>query len=214
MANKKDALAKAQEKFKKAQEALAEKKKELTKSKRILATGDKKLNTLEKKINEAKSAPEKAVEILLKKAEELEAQAAAIAPELEETAAKAAEVESQLEEKQAELQTTQEESKAKLKELGVSTSTRRVGVSTGGRRARNNFIYKLKTKGWVLSYNAKKRISGASKHGLVLDCGPEEFTVTGGSLKEPLTHTYGQGALVFISDCVKNYGTEDMEDAA
>lgn len=201
-------LEAAKKKFAKAQEKYQAKRQEVSKANRIIATGDKKLATLEKKIEETKDAPAKATEMLLKKAEEMERKAQEMEAKQEETLKKADEIKEALEEKEKLLAEEKEKADAKLEELGVPKGTTRM-VSSGsavGRRQKNNFQYRLKSKGWDMQYNDKGRISAASNYGLNVEFGQEEYTITGGKLKDPFTHSYGEGALAEVAVIVKEYG--------
>ena len=202
------ALEDAKKKFADAQKKLQEQRGAVTKAKRLIATGDKKLAALDKKIEETKDAPTKAVELLLKKAEEMEKKAAEMAAEQETILADAEAVEEKLEAKQGELAKAKEEADAKLEELGIpKKGTRSPAVGTAAeRRQKNNFQYRLKSKGWEMLYNTKGRIEGAEKYGLTVTFEPEQYTITGGTLTEVFAHPYGEGCLTALAEVVKNHG--------
>jgi chromosome segregation ATPase len=204
------ALADAKAKYEAALEKLNLKKQAVTKAKRLIATGDKKLATLDKKIGEEVAKPEKAVEILLKKAADMEAKAEAMAAEQEEILSSAEEIEKQVEEKEAELETAKETAKAELEKLGVSTkSTRKVNTGTAAeRRAKNNFQYRLKQKNWNIDYNLKNRIIGANGFGLTVEFEDKEFCVKKDDA-EVLRHGYGSGSLIALANAVKEHGDEE-----
>jgi len=201
-------LEAAKKKFADAQAKLQEKRQEISKAKRIIATGDKKIATLAKKIEETKAAPQKATEMLLKKAEEMEQKYAEMDAEQDAILKDASTIEERLEKKEAELVKEKEKSDAKLEELGVPKASARA-VSTGsaaGRRQKNNFQYRLKSKGWEMNYNLKGRIESATFYGITVAFGSEEWVATGGSLKEEYTRGYGEGALGAVGQLVKDYG--------
>lgn len=203
-------LEAAKKKFEAAQKKLAEKKAEITKAKRTVASGDKKIATMQKKIEEEKERPNKAVEILQKKTEEMLAQAAALEKEQEDILSKAANIETEMEKTQAELEKAKEESKKKMEELGISTkaTTRTAATGTAAeRRAKNNFQYRLKTKGWIVEVNEKNRIVGAKDSGLYCAFGDDAFTISPDDDRENilLTHSYGPGSLTALADCVKEH---------
>ena len=207
-------LEKAKKKFAEANKAFQEQRTAVSKAKRTIATGEKKIQTLEKKIEEAKEAPTKAVETLLKKAADMEEKAKALKTEEKETLAKAAAIDKQVEDKSKELESAQEESKKQLEELGVSPAATRRSTSTGTtaeRRAKNNFQYRLKSKGWELSYNVKGRIESATKYGLLVDFGDDDFTITKDGA-EVLKHPYGEGSLISLASTVKEHGVGVEED--
>ena len=201
-------LEAAKKKFAAAQEKYQKKRTEVTKANRLIATGGKKLATLEKKIEETRDAPAKATEMLLKKAEEMERKAAEMDAKTEETLEKAAAIQEELDEKEAELAKEKELADKKLEELGVPKGTTRVAASgtASERRQKNNFQYRLKSKGWEMHYNLKGRIESASRYGLTVKFGDDGYEVTGGSLKEPYNHAYGEGALTDLSQVIKDHG--------
>jgi chromosome segregation ATPase len=201
-------LEAAKKKFAKAQENFQKKRQAIQKANRLIATGDKKLQTLEKKIEETKDAPAKATEMLLKKAEEMEKKAAEMDAKQEETLAKAAEIEAALEKKTEQLAKEKDLADKKLEELGVPKGTSRIASmgSSTGRRQKNNFQYRLKSKEWEMGYNIKGRIESAKKYGLTVTFGQDDYTVEGGSLAEPFVHAYGEGALASIASVVKEHG--------
>jgi len=207
------ALEAAKKKFAAAQAKLQEKRKEVSAATRLIATGDKKIQTLEKKIEETKDAPTKATEMLLKKAEEMEKRAAEMEAKQEKTLADAAEIEERLKEKQEELAKVKEESDKKLEELGVpKVSARAVASGSAvGRRQKNNFQYRLKSKGWDMKYNLKGRIESAARYGLTVVFEQDQYIVTGGTLKEEFKHPYGEGALTSLSTVVNDHG-ENVEE--
>lgn len=206
-------LEAAKKKFEEAQKKLAEKKAAVTKAKRVIASGDKKIATMQKKIEEEREKPNKAVEILRKKTEEMLAQAEAMDKEQAEILDKAAKIETTLEETEKELEQTKEEAKKKMEELGIPTkaTARKAASGTAAeRRAKNNFQYRLKTKGWIVDVDAKNRIVGARDKGLYCQFNDQEFVVTPEDDRENvlLRHAYGAGSLVALADCVKEHGQE------
>jgi len=210
-------LEAAKQKFEEAQKKLAEKKASVTKAKRTLASGEKKVQVIQKKIEEEKEKPNKAVEILQKKTEEMLKQAEAIEKESGDILKKAEEMETEIEKATEELEEAKEEAKKKMEELGVSTRTTTRTAATGTaaeRRAKNNFQYRLKTKGWVIDYNLKNRIQGAKKHGLYVLFDDKEFVVSPEDDRENvlLKHEYGSGSLTALADCVKEHGDGGSDD--
>ena len=207
------ALEAAKAKFAEAQKKLQEKRKEVSAATRLIATGDKKIATLEKKIEETKDAPSKATEMLLKKAEEMEAKAAEMEAKQEETLKDAGAIEERLKAKEEELAKVKEESDKKLEELGVPKTSVRIAASgsAAGRRQKNNFQYRLKSKGWEMKYNLKGRIESAARYGLTVVFEQEEFIVTGGSVSGEYKHAYGEGALTSLGIVVKDHG-ENVEE--
>lgn len=206
-------LEAAKKKFEEAQKKLAEKKAEVTKAKRTIASGDKKIATMQKKIEEEKERPNKAVEILQKKTAEMLAQAEALEKEQSEILEKAKGIDSELEKTASELEKAKEESKKKMDDLGISTKATTRSAATGSaaeRRAKNNFQYRLKTKGWIVEVNARNRIEGAKDSGLYCGFGDKEFTVAPDDDRENilLTHAYGPGSLTALADCVKEHGAK------
>jgi DNA repair exonuclease SbcCD ATPase subunit len=201
-------LEAAKKKFAEAQKKLQEQRSEVTKAKRLIATGDKKIETLEKKIEDTRNAPQKATEMLLKKAEEMERKALAMAAEQEKILADASTIQERLEEKEAQLAEEKELADAKLEELGVPKGSTRVAASGSAaeRRQKNNFQYRLKSKGWEMGYNMKGRIENAVNYGLTVVFHPDEFSITGGSLKEEFRHPYGEGCLTALGNIVKDHG--------
>ena len=206
------ALEDAKKKFEAAQKKLQEKKQAVAKAKRTIATGDKKIATLNKKIEEEKSRPDKAVEILLKKAEDMEKKAAELEAEQEDILEKAEKIDEKVEAAEKDLETAKEERKAKMEELGISTkatTTRRAATGTAAeRRAKNNFQYRLKTKGWLIDYNEKQRIIGAHGFGLAVDFEDTEFVIKKDDT-EVLRHSYGAGSLIALANCVKEHGESE-----
>lgn len=201
-------LEEAKKKFAESQKKLAEKKKKIAAARRLIATADKKVATMEKKISEAQDAPTKAAEMLLKKAEEMEAKVAEMEAAQEDILKEAEEKEAVIAEKEAQLKEAEAEAKAELEAMGVSTRAARTASSGDAsiRRAKNNFQYRLKSKGWLIDYNAKGRVQGASNYGLTVEFGPEEFTVTGGTLEQPFSHPYGQNSLTALTEVVEKHG--------
>ena len=206
-------LEAAKKKFAKSQELYQKKRQEVSKANRLIATGGKKLATLDKKIEETKNAPQKATEMLLKKAEDMELKAAEIDAKTEETLAKAAEIETKLEEKEAVLAKEKEAADKKLEELGVPKGTTRIAASgtAAERRQKNNFQYRLKRKGWDMDYNLKGRIESATQYGLKVVFGPEQYVVTGGTIEGEYTHLYGEGALTDLGQLIKDHGESEEE---
>lgn len=202
------ALEEAKKKFADAQKKLQEQRGAVTKAKRLIATGDKKLAALDKKIEETKDAPSKAVEMLLKKAEEMEKKAAEMAAEQEAILSDAESVEEKLEAKQTELAQAKEKADEELEALGIpKKGTRTPAVGTAAeRRQKNNFQYRLKSKGWEMLYNTKGRIEGAKNYGLTVTFESEQYTVEGGTLEAPFSHPYGEGCLTALADVVKAHG--------
>lgn len=209
-------LESAKKKFAEAQKKMQEQRQAVAKAKRLIATGDKKIATLEKKIEETKAAPQKATEMLLKKAEEMERKAAEMAAEQDKILKDAAAIEGKLEKKQDELTKEKEKADAKLEELGVPKGSTRVAASGSAaeRRQKNNFQYRLKSKGWEMNYNMKGRIESASKYGLTVTFDSEQYIVTGGTLKQEFSHPYGEGCLVALADVVKAHGKGVDKDIA
>jgi chromosome segregation ATPase len=208
-------LEAAKKKFAEAQKKLQEQRSEVTKAKRLIATGDKKIETLEKKIEETRNAPQKATEMLLKKAEEMERKAEAMAAEQDKILKDASTIEERLAKKEAELAEVKEVAEQKLEELGVPKGSTRSTAAAGSateRRQKNNFQYRLKSKGWEMNYNMKGRIESASNYGLTVQFNPDDFEITGGSLKEPFKHPYGEGCLTALGNVVKDHG-EGVEEA-
>jgi chromosome segregation ATPase len=207
-------LEAAKKKFAEAQKKLQEKRQEVSKAKRLIATGDKKIATLEKKIEDTEAAPQKATEMLLKKAEEMEQKAAEMAAEQEKILKDATAIEEALKKKEEELAKAKEKADAKLEELGVPKASARVVASgsAAGRRQKNNFQYRLKSKGWEMNYNVKGRIESASNYGITIKFEPEEWIATGGSIKGEYTRGYGEGALGAVGSLVKEHG-EGVEEA-
>lgn len=206
-------LEKAKKVFADANKKYQETRTKVTKAKRLIATGNKKISTLEKKIEDAKAAPEKAAENLLKKAAEMEAKAAALEKEEAPLIKEAEGMEKTIETKEKELVTAKEQSDAELEKLGISAkATRRTSTgTTAERRAKNNFQYRLKSKGWELSYNVKGRIESATKYGLKVDFGDDEFIVSKDD-KEVVKHPYGEGSLTTLAQAVKDHGEGVEED--
>ena len=200
-------LEKAKKLFADANKKYQDKRAAVTKAKRTVATGDKKLATLEKKIAETKDAPSKAAEILKKKAEEMIRKAAEMDAQQEEVLAKAAEMEGKITAKEEEFKTAKEKADSELEAMGVSTKTTRAASSgtTAERRAKNNFQYRLKSKGWDLNYNVKGRIESAEKYGLMVVFDQEEFVMSKGGA-EVLRHPYGEGSLSSLATSVKEHG--------
>lgn len=207
-------LEAAKKKFAEAQKKYQEKRQEVTKANRLIATGGKKLATLEKKIEETKDAPAKATEMLLKKAEEMERKAAEIDAKTEETLEKAAAIKEELEEKEAQLAKEKEIADKKLEELGVPKGTTRVAASgtASERRQKNNFQYRLKAKGWEMNYNMKGRIESATRYGLTVVFGQDEYVVSGGTIQGEVSHPYGEGALINLGTLVKDHGEGKEEE--
>ena len=202
-------LEAAKKKFAEAQQKLQERRSEVTKAKRLIATGDKKIATLDKKIEDTKAAPQKATEMLLKKAEEMERKAEEMAAEQDTILKDATTIEDKLAKKEAELAKEKEAAEKKLEELGVPKgSTRSIASSTDAtvRRQKNNFQYRLKSKGWEMKYNIKGRIESASSYGLNVVFHPEQYVITGGSLNGEFIHSYGEGALAELGVVVKEHG--------
>lgn len=206
-------LEAAKIKFEAAQKKLLEQRQAVTKAKRLIATGDKKIQVLEKKIEDTKNAPEKATEMLLKKAEDMEKKALEMAAEQEAILKNASSIEGRLEEKTAELAKEKEAADKKLEELGVpKTSTRVASTGTASeRRKKNNFQYRLKSKGWEMQYNLKGRVEGASKFGLNVKFDPDEYVVTGGTIDGEFKHPYGENCLVALGDVVEKHGEKETE---
>ena len=201
------ALEKAKKIFAEANKKYQEKRTEVTKAKRLIATGSKKLATLEKKIEETKDAPSKAADILIKKAADMEARAAALDAEQEGVLKEAAGIETAIEEKTKKFEEVKTKSDAELEALGVSTKATRT-VSTGTtaeRRAKNNFQYRLKSKGWDLNYNVKGRIESAENYGLKVVFADDDFVISKGDT-ELLKHPYGEGSLSALATVVKDKG--------
>lgn len=209
-------LEAAKKKFADAQKKLQEQRQEVSKAKRLIATGDKKIATLEKKIEDTKSAPQKATEMLLKKAEEMEKKAMEMAAEQDKILKDASTIEARLEKKQEELVKEKEKADKKLEELGVPKGGTRMAASGSAaeRRQKNNFQYRLKSKGWEMNYNMKGRIESAAKYGLTVVFEPEQYSITGGSLKEAFTHPYGEGCLTALAQVVKDHGKGVEKEAA
>jgi chromosome segregation ATPase len=208
-------LEEAKAKFAEAQKKLQEQRGAVAKAKRLIATGDKKIQALEKKIEETKDAPSKAVEMLLKKAEEMERKAAEMAAEQDEILEKASVYEEQIEEKQQQLDDVKKEADAELEALGVpktTTLTRTKATGTAAeRRQKNNFQYRLKSKGWEMNYNMKGRIESAVNYGLTVVFEQDQFSITGGTLQEEFKHPYGEGSLTALAQIVKEHG-EGVEE--
>jgi hypothetical protein len=150
----------------------------------------------------------KATEMLLKKAEEMEKKAAEMDAEQDKILKDASTIEEKLAKKEAELAKEKEAADKKLEELGVPKTTTRIAASgsAAGRRQKNNFQYRLKSKGWEMKYNLKGRIESAENFGLTVVFEPEEYVVTGGTLKEEFRRGYGEGALGAIGQIVKDHG--------
>ena len=201
-------LEAAKKKFAEAQKKLVEKKTEVTKAKRLIATGDKKLATLEKRIEDTKQAPQKATEMLLKKTEEMESKAAAMEAEQEQILEDAASITERLEAKEAELVEEKKLADAKLEELGVPKGSTRLAASGSAseRRKKNNFQYRLKSKGWEMNYNLAGRIESATNFGLMVKFDSEEFIATGGTIDGEFKHPYGEGCLTALGQLVKDHG--------
>jgi chromosome segregation ATPase len=201
-------LEAAKKKFADAQKKLQEQRSEVIKARRLIATGDKKIESLDKKIEDTKQAPQKATEMLLRKAEEMEKKAAAMAEEQEKILADASTIEEKLEKKEKELVEEKERADAKLEELGVPKGSTRIAASgtASERRQKNNFQYRLKSKGWEMSYNMKGRIESASNYGLSVVFEPEQFRATGGTIDGEFTHPYGEGCLTALAAMVKEHG--------
>jgi len=205
-----EALEAAKTKFQAASEKFNDARGAVNKAKRTIATGDKKLATLDKKIQETLDAPSKAVEILLKKTEEMNAKTAALNSEKAPLVEQADGIDKKIEEKTSALETATEESKKELESLGITTKVTRAASSgtSSVRRAKNNFQYRLKLKGWKLNYNAAGRIESAENAGLVVDFGAENFTVKKGEAVV-LDHAYGEGSLSELATTVKEHGEGD-----
>jgi DNA repair exonuclease SbcCD ATPase subunit len=202
-------LEAAKKKFADAQKKLQEQRTEVTKAKRLIATGDKKIAMLDKKIEDTKAAPAKATEMLLKKAEEMEQRAEAMAAEQDKILKDASSIEDRMKEKEEELVKEKEAADQKLEELGVPKGTTRVSSSSGSavsRRQKNNFQYRLKSKDWEMQYNMKGRIESASKYGLHIVFKQDEFTATGGTIDGEFTHPYGEGCITAVSTLIKDHG--------
>ena len=201
-------LEAAKKKFADAQKKLQEQRAEVTKAKRLIATGDKKIATLEKKIEDTKQAPEKATEMLLKKAEEMEQKANEMAAEQEKILADASGIEERMKAKEEELAKEKEAADKKLEELGVPKTSTRIASSGSatGRRQKNNFQYRLKSKGWEMNYNVKGRIESATNYGITIRFDPEEYVATGGTIKGEYTRGYGEGALGSVATLIKDHG--------
>jgi len=204
------ALEAAKKKFADSSKKFADARGEVSKAKRIIATGDKKIATLEKKIVETKAAPSKAVEILLKKSEEMDAKTAELNEQQKPLVEQATGIEKKIEDKTAEFTKVKEESSKELEELGITTTVTRAASSgtSSVRRAKNNFQYRLKLKGWTLNYNAAGRIESAENAGLSVEFGAENFTVKKGE-EVVLDHAYGEGSLTALATTVKDHGTSD-----
>jgi chromosome segregation ATPase len=207
-------LEAAKKRFAEANKKMQEQRGLVTKAKRLIATGDKKIATLEKKIGETKDAPSKAAEILIKKAEDMERKAAEMAAEQDKVLKEASTIEGRINKKTEELESAKKKADAELEAMGVSTKVTRASSGTSvERRAKNNFQYRLKTKGWDLNYNVKGRIESATKYGLTVVFEESQISVTGGSIKETWTHPYGEGSLVALGSIVKEHG-QGVEAAA
>lgn len=206
-------LEAAKKKFAAAQEKYQKKRQEVNAANRLIATGGKKLATLEKKIEDTKDAPAKATEMLLKKAEEMERKAAEIDAKTEETLEKAAAIKEELEEKEEELAKEKELADAKLEELGVPKGTTRIAAvgTAAERRQKNNFQYRLKSKGWEMNYNMKGRIESAARYGLTVVFDQEQYVVTGGTINGEYAHSYGEGALTDLGQLIKDHGVAEEE---
>lgn len=208
------ALEAAKKKFEDAQKKLQELKQKMAKDKRTVATAEKKKEALKKKIQDTKDASSKAVEMLTKKAEELLAKAAELEPEAEKLATEAEGIDTDMSELNEELEVAKEESKEQLKALGISTGKRTGGASADAttRRARNNFMYKLKTKDWTMVYDVRNRITHAKKDGIEIEFLPEVWIATtpDGAKHE---NEYGQGSLIEVAKLVKDTEGEGAGEA-
>jgi hypothetical protein len=142
-----------------------------------------------------------------KKAEELAAEETQILTEAQQK-------EDEIKKAEEEYEAAKEEAAKKMEELGISTKKVRTAATgtAAERRAKNNFQYRLKSNGWMMNYNLKNRITDAQKYGLTVTFEPEEYVVTGGKLKEPFKHPYGQNSLSALSQVVKDNATEDLDD--
>jgi hypothetical protein len=151
--------------------------------------------------------------MLLKKAEEMERKAEELAAQQDKILKDASTIEERLKEKEAELEKEKEAADKKLEELGVPKGSARK-ISSGSateRRQKNNFQYRLKSKGWEMNYNLNGRIESASKYGITVRFDPEEFVATGGTIDGEYTHPYGEGCLVAVGNLVKEHG-EGVEE--
>jgi hypothetical protein len=139
-----------------------------------------------------------------------------MAAEQEQILKDAAEVESKIEAKTEEYEEAKEEAKEEMEKLGISVkATRRstTSVGTAMSRAKNNFQYRLKQKGWIIDYNIKNRIVGASNYGLYVEFDDADFIVRAGDKDgdELLKHPYGAGSLTELAKAVEEHG-EDVEE--